>query len=209
MNDKSGEIALELFFNRGIESDISFKVENKSLNAHKSIVSIRSNVLDVMLNGSFSESKQKMVKITDMNYDIFKGVLEYIYSDHTDIENVDPLGFIEVANLYGFERLLTLSELYASKIIEKETTDQIEKSNIDVIGILQFAQSHNAKQLAQFCLHFISNNYEPFLRRPEYKKLSPENLEYIEKHRWPPLSYYEELEKYRKQQKENDPCSIM
>lgn len=198
MNDKSGEIAKELYLKKNFDSDVTFNLEEGSVSAHRTIVSIRSHVLDVMLNGSFIESKQSEIKINDMEYRIFKGILEYMYSDHTDIEGVDPLSFIEVANLYGLKRLLTLAELYASKLIEKETANGIEKSNIDVIGILHFAQAHNADQLANFCLHFISNNYEPFSCRPEFKKLKGKNLEYIEEHRWPPLSYIKELEIYEK-----------
>ena len=34
--------------------------------------------------------------------------------------------------------------------------------------------------------------------RPEFKLLQGENLVYVDEHKWPPLSYLEEEEEYRK-----------
>jgi hypothetical protein len=77
------------------------------------------------------------------------------------------------------------------------------QADIDVIGLLLFAQRHNAHQLAAFCLHFIAKSYGPFSKRPEFSLLVNENLEYVEKHQWPPVSYWIALEEYDKNHNKN------
>ena len=62
------------------------------------------------------------------------------------------------ANRFGVKRLVTLLELFLSKKVEKSTDKSIRKSDFDVIGLLLTAQTHNANQLANFCLHFISSS---------------------------------------------------
>lgn len=60
----------------------------------------------------------------------------------------------------GLSRLRTLCELHMSKVVEKKTERDIIKADIDVIGLLREAQEVGANQLAAFCLHFVSANYQ-------------------------------------------------
>lgn len=71
-------------------------------------------------------------------------------------------------------------------------------------------QIYNAEQLSGWCLHFISSNYIAFQNRTEFPQITGANLEYVNEHRWPPLSYLEELGEYEKvMQKRGESCSIM
>ena len=60
---------------------------------------------------------------------------------------------------------------------------------MNLVELLLRAQAHQAGQLAAFMLHLISTNYVPMRRRAEWALLSGENLNHVEAHRWPPLSY--------------------
>ena len=139
--------------------------------------------------------------------------LEYLYTGHSSIESSeDPVGILVLSNRFGCPRLMTLCELYISKMVEKATKDNIEKAEIDVIGLLLESQRQNALQLAAFCLHFISSNYQPFKKREEFKLLQEENLKHVEEHQWPPVSYLKELEVYEKEMakfNKSDKCRIM
>merc|ERR1712000_120955 len=103
---------------------------------------------------------------------------------------------LQLAYQYKMNRLTTLCELYISKTIEKETTEGIERAKIDVIGILNLANRCNARQLAAFCLHFISSNYGPMSQRPEFAELSRKDRSHVEENRWPPQSYLDALAEY-------------
>jgi len=147
---------------------------------------------------------------SDVTLECFLALLEFLYTMHSPIEDGDAVGILVLASRFNVPRLVSLCELYISKAVDVATRTKIANSDIDVIGLLMCAQLHNASQLAQFCLHFISTNYGPFTKRPEFSKLSPENLEYIEEHRWPPVSYlkalddYEVLMKKKSQEREAD-----
>ncbi len=102
-----------------------------------------------------------------------------------------------LANEYMSERLVTLCELYISKEVDRAIANGIEKADIltylfifyvslfdylveiNVVGLLLDAQSHNADQLAKFCLHFISTNFQPMKKRKEFSELGEENLKYV------------------------------
>ena len=64
-------------------------------------------------------------------------------------------------------------------------------------ALLLTAQLHNARQLSSWSLHFISSNYVVFEPKEEYSLLAGENLDYVNDHRWPPLSYEKAIEEYR------------
>jgi Rho family protein len=108
------------------------------------------------------------------------------------------MGVLELADRYQNQPLLTLCELYASKMVERRTSKDIVKSDVDVIGLLLTAQAHHAKQLEAFCLHFISTNFRLMQKREEWNLLEGENLKYVTEHQWPPASYWKELEEYEK-----------
>ena len=80
---------------------------------------------------------------------------------------------------------------------------------------LLLLQTFNAKQLTTWCLHFISTNYDSFTRRAEFSQLTGSNLEHCSEHRWPPLSYLNELQEYEQKLKATgnkeliDRCSVM
>ena len=60
--------------------------------------------------------------------------LEYLYTDHSPIEEGDSLGVLELSNKYVMPRLMMLCELYISKEVERATTESIAKADVDVVG---------------------------------------------------------------------------
>ena len=67
-------------------------------------------------------------------------VLEYIYTDHAPIEEGDAVGILVTAERFTQDRLKNLCELYITKEVDVSVRDQIEKVDIDVIGLLQTSQ---------------------------------------------------------------------
>ena len=61
--------------------------------------------------------------------------MEYLYIDHSPIEDSDSIGILELANQYVMPRLTTLCELYISKHVERATSESIAQANVDIIGI--------------------------------------------------------------------------
>ena len=80
------------------------------------------------------------VNIVGTTLENFLLLLEYIYSDHTGIQESDSVGLMVLADEYFQSRLVNLCELYITKEVDRECQKCIEKSDIDVIGLLLTAQ---------------------------------------------------------------------
>jgi len=211
LNDKFGEKANALFLNKPLFSDVKFRAgpQGTLVYGHRALMTCHCPVLQAMLTGGFKEGREQAVDIKDTTREVFLAFVEYLYSAHAPIEDSDSVSILELANQFGMPRLVNLCELYISKEVERATTNGIEKADIDVIGLLLTAQRHNADQLAQFCLHFISTNFQPMKKRPEFSLLGPENTAYVEEHQWPPVSYLKAVEEYEKLTGKGTNCIIM
>lgn len=209
LNDKTAEYIKDTFFNKKYLSDIEFIAEKKSIPAHKLIISTRCDVLNTMLSNAFKEGSLNQIDI-DIPYNIFLSFLEYLYTSHVTIESSDSASLLMYSNQYGISRLVTLCEIKCSKLIEESITENIQNSTIDIIGLLKFSKDHNANQLYQFLLHFISTNYQPMSKRKDFKEIDKESMKYIEENQWPPKSYLKEMEEYeRKMKQKGSNCSLM
>jgi Rho family protein len=209
LNDELGEKAKVLFLNKPLLSDLTFRVEDKEIYAHRALVTCHCEVFRARVTGGFRDGKDNKLVISDTPLDTFLAVLEYLYTDHSPIEEGDSMGILVLSNEYCIERLITLCELYISKEVDRAIADGIEKADINVIGLLLNSQQHNAPQLAQFCLHFISTNYQPMKKRKEFAELRDDNLKYVETNQWPPVDYLKQLEEYHKATDKTENCCIM
>ena len=74
------------------------------------------------------------ITIQDVTMETFMAFLEYLYTDHSPIEDGDSFGILVVANQYCVPRLLALCELYISKQVERAVQKSIKDAEIDIIG---------------------------------------------------------------------------
>ncbi|KAK6182095.1 hypothetical protein SNE40_009857 [Patella caerulea] len=212
LNDETAGKIKKLFLNKLGDSNVTFDVNGTKLYAHKSILAKRSPVLNAMLCGHFTESSSEnsQISIHGTSSELFSTLLEYLYTDHAPIEDVDSVGLLVLADEYDVPRLVNLCELYITKAVDRSCAQSIENMDIDVVSLLHTAQLHNADQLAKFCLHFIASNYLVFKVREEFSQLKGDNLDYVKTNQWPPLSYLAEVDEYElKMRKRGEMCSIM
>ncbi|KAG5670395.1 hypothetical protein PVAND_000663 [Polypedilum vanderplanki] len=73
----------------GKYSDCSFIVGDSTLACHKIILAMASPVFEAMFFGSFDDQAKNAIVITDVQAEAFKSLLEYIYTDKININNVD------------------------------------------------------------------------------------------------------------------------
>jgi len=195
LNDFAGEKCKQMFFTQPVFHDMNFEVEGSKIPAHRALLVARCEVLAKMLDGRFIESEGGVL-IGDTAEINFLAFLEYLYTAHAPIAQVDAVQLLTLAHRFGITRLITLCELFLTKVVERATAADITRAEIDVIGLMTLAQRHNAKQLAAFCLHFISANYVPMSKRAEFATLEGENKRYVEEHKWPPDAYFVKLTEY-------------
>ncbi|XP_005103542.1 rho-related protein racA [Aplysia californica] len=214
LNDETAAKMKELYFNKPTLADVVFIVQGAKIYGHKVVLSTRSAVMAAMFSGNFMEGspgKLTEVNMSNARTEEFLPVLEYLYTDHAPLEEADDIiGVMQVADENCQSRLVNLCELYTSKEVERACEKKIEKAAIDVVGLLNTARVFNASQLINWCLHFISTNYDAFSRRSEFTSLTKEDRAHVEENRWPPLSYLMEAEEYEKEMsKHTDKCVVM
>ncbi|OWF34060.1 rho-related protein racA-like [Mizuhopecten yessoensis] len=214
VNEETKETMKEIYFNKPEMADVTFKVEGRTIYAHKSVLCTRCRTMAAMFGDRFVEGQATIseVNIPDTSAECFLALLEYLYTDHAPAEDIEATELLVLADRYGVKRLVDLCELYIAKEVDRSVTTNIEKAEIDVIGILHTSQKYNAKQLSRWCLHFISTNYMSFQHRLEFSSLKGDNKPYIEENRWPPTAYLREVETYEKRLKDVEcsfKCSII
>ena len=75
------------------------------------------------------------IVIHDTTPETFLAFLEYLYTDHSPIEDSDSVGILVLSNQYVMPRLMALCELYISKEVEKATARSIAEADTDVVGM--------------------------------------------------------------------------
>jgi len=137
----------------------------------------------------------------EYSYEATMGLLEYLYSGHIDIsdELIKPL--LVLSHRLNLTRLATLAELRISKYIEKKVTNRIAEADVNVVQLLLECDKLKLNQAVVFLKHFIATNYGPMSETPEFALLKGAIKRWIDAHRWPPQSYYDDVKRYQQEAK--------
>ncbi|XP_068155599.1 BTB/POZ domain-containing protein 9-like [Drosophila tropicalis] len=152
-------------------ADVEFLVEQQKLPAHRVVLAVRSEYFRALLFGGMSESSQRQIQM-DVRLDLFKLLLEYIYTGNLSIATlkedvlIDVLG---IADQYGFQDLLSAISKYLSQSLTME----------NVTVLLNAARLNNVEDLTQACLSFMDSTASNLLQHDSLKLLSMESLEMV------------------------------
>lgn len=158
MINTMGKLA-EMFQNQTL-CDVQFHfIGGQSVGAHIAILSAGSPVFAAMFQSTFLESHTRQVTITDIEVDVFKQLLVYMYTGsipEMEEENVTLL--IAAADKYGME---TLKDVCADDLIE-----QLETEN--VIKMLVWSHFHSIAKVFEGAMEIIVDNYCELCFQPEW-----------------------------------------
>ncbi|XP_043841776.1 rho-related BTB domain-containing protein 1 isoform X2 [Dromiciops gliroides] len=191
---------------KGTFSDVTFKLDDGVINAHKPLLICSCDWMAAMFGGSFVESANSEVALPNINKLSMQAVLDYLYTKQlASCLDLDTLELIALANRFCLPHLVALAEQHAVQELTKAAMSGIGIDG-EVLSYLEVAQFHNAHQLAAWCLHYICTNYNSVCAkfRKEIKAKSPDNQEYFERHRWPPVWYLKEEDHYQRVKKERE-----
>lgn len=155
------------FLKREQPGDVTFVVGNEQHPAHKQILSARSEVFARMFETEMLEKKTGYVSIVDIEPDVFKLMLDFIY--YGKINSQDPRKLIQ---------LIAAANKYALKSLVKDCVFLIsDKLSIDtVIDTLIVADLLNLASLKARSMSFIALNKNAVIASESYKKLKQKNL---------------------------------
>jgi speckle-type POZ protein len=170
---------LHLHFRNLLEStvgaDVTFHVGGEKFLAHRFVLAARSSVFSAELLGAIKENVGSPIVIHDMEPDVFKSLLHFIYTDSLPVLempcdeggarlDVAMAGHLLVAaDRYNVERLKLICE---HKLCSRIDVNMVATS-------LALAEQHNCNGLKEACLQFLAcpSNLEAMMASDSYEHL--------------------------------------
>ncbi|XP_030555022.1 protein roadkill-like [Drosophila novamexicana] len=127
-------------------SDVAIVASNgREIMAHKSILSARSDVFSAMFKHKTVENEENRVVIGDLNHDIVKEMLKYMYTGKSAHLDVFAKDLLVAADKYALEKLKAMCE---SSLYSKLCVNNAAQT-------LVLADMHSATQLKTQTIEFI------------------------------------------------------
>ncbi|KAF8768546.1 hypothetical protein HU200_007513 [Digitaria exilis] len=150
-------------------ADVVFEVGGETLAAHRWMLAVRSPVFNAELFGQMQESSTGVVRVDDMEAEVFKALLCFIYTDMLpemsgEEEFVMSQHMLVASDKYSLDRLKCICEDNLSK--------RIEEGN--VMFLLELAEQHRCHGLKDACFEFLCTpaHLEAALATDSFKHLS-------------------------------------
>eukprot|EP01121_Diplochlamys_sp_Union-15-3_P008426 TRINITY_DN2235_c0_g2_i1.p1 TRINITY_DN2235_c0_g2~~TRINITY_DN2235_c0_g2_i1.p1 ORF type:complete len:260 (+),score=34.66 TRINITY_DN2235_c0_g2_i1:280-1059(+) len=144
------------FFNDEKESDLKFEIEGKFIYGVRSLISEKSIYFKNMLESGMRESRENIIMLTDIEYEIFLKVLTFLYVDQINLDSIeDGVKTLIAADRFQLLKLQSHCEAFLSK--------SVNSSNIKMLYSISF--QYNSPLLRDACIHWFVN-YLPELSTP-------------------------------------------
>eukprot|EP00252_Welwitschia_mirabilis_P006948 TRINITY_DN17911_c0_g1_i2.p1 TRINITY_DN17911_c0_g1~~TRINITY_DN17911_c0_g1_i2.p1 ORF type:complete len:428 (+),score=37.00 TRINITY_DN17911_c0_g1_i2:342-1625(+) len=162
-------------------ADVTFEVDGEIFSAHKLVLAARSPVFKAQFLGPMRDSKTNNVKIEDMEPQIFKAMLHFIYRDslpdmHDFINSSSSPSSAAYAII--FQHLLVAADRYGLDRLRLISEERLcDGLMIDTVATtLALAEQHQCVQLKSVCINFIASS-------PAHLKavIQTEGFEYLKK----------------------------
>ncbi|XP_037473514.1 BTB/POZ and MATH domain-containing protein 3-like [Triticum dicoccoides] len=137
-------------------TDVTFEVGYKTFTAHRFMLAARSSVFTAMLSGPMKETTTDTILIKEMEPDVFKALLDFVYTDsmpkmeaggeagEDGAEVVWLVELLAAADMYDFQRLVSLCA--------KRLSEYTKLSS--VTDILDLAEQLHCYGLNEACVEF-------------------------------------------------------
>ncbi|XP_050811227.1 ankyrin repeat and BTB/POZ domain-containing protein 2 isoform X2 [Gopherus flavomarginatus] len=154
------------FLNNKEMSDVTFLVEGKLFYAHKVLLVTASNRFKTLMTNKTELDSQgsKTVEISDMKYNIFKMLMQYLYyggTESMEIPTTDILELLSAASLFQLDGLQRHCEILCAQTISMESS----------VNIYKYAKIHSAPELASFCKGFFLKHMNSLLEQDSFRQL--------------------------------------
>ncbi|XP_051196201.1 BTB/POZ and MATH domain-containing protein 1-like [Lolium perenne] len=136
-------------------ADVTFNVRGETFAAHRIILAMRPPVFKAELYGPIGETGTEFIHVKEMQPDVFKALLHFIYTDSLDI--IDDLEGNDHSEM--IRHLLVAADRYAMERL-KLLCQSILCENLDVQNVattLALADQHHCNILKDACIECISS----------------------------------------------------
>lgn len=162
LNDGSHYEDFSMLLETGRFSDVTLLVDDKEFEAHKSILTIRSEVFAAMFDHEMmEENKSNRVVIKDFDHRVIQEMLTFIYSNKSP--NLDDMAaeLLAAADKYALKRLKIMCETVLHRDL-----------NVDsAIETLILADRYDAVRLKAQSLNVIRANIATVVKTDEWRQM--------------------------------------
>ncbi|XP_076366562.1 protein roadkill-like isoform X2 [Tachypleus tridentatus] len=152
---------LGLLFESQKFSDVILNVNGREFYGHKAILAARSPVFAAMFEHEMEEKKQNRVQITDMDHEVLREMLRFIYTGKAPCLEKMADDLLAAADKYALERLKVMCEEALSTSLSVETA----------ADVLILADMHSADQLKAHSIDFINTHATDVMETAGFKSM--------------------------------------
>uniref|UniRef100_A0A0D9X5K1 BTB domain-containing protein n=1 Tax=Leersia perrieri TaxID=77586 RepID=A0A0D9X5K1_9ORYZ len=136
--------------------DVRFSVGGETFDAHRAILAIRSPVFMAELFGPMRKKGTKSIVVKDMQPDVFRAMLRFIYTDSLD--TVDVLQGDDYSAM--IRHLLVAADRYDMERLKLECQSILCEHLVvhNVATTLGLAEQHNCSILMDACIRFMGSS---------------------------------------------------
>ncbi|XP_075710959.1 rho-related BTB domain-containing protein 3 isoform X2 [Rhinoderma darwinii] len=190
--------SLGFFFNNTSLADVIFQVQETKIPAHRAVLVARCDVMAAMFSGSYMEANRVLIPVYGISKDTFLAFLEYIYTDaFCPASILQAMSLLICSEMYQVSRLQHICESYITTQLQSVPSRELASTSLNVVSLLKKAKFHNSESLYIWLLYFVATHYLIYSQKQEFQELS-EELDFVERHKWPSNSYLIQLAEYRK-----------
>lgn len=151
-----------ILLNSNIFSDVRFVVEGRVIHAHRAILYARSEYFQHMFNSRMRESIQTEIPVPEVSYEVFRAILEYLYSGKVRVTHGKlAVDLLKAADMFRIEGLRNVC---VEKVEQAVTVD-------NAAFVCQVADTHNAQHLKVFCITFMMQNFKEVIKSESFQTL--------------------------------------
>lgn len=152
-------------FHDQINCDVEFRFrDGTSIGAHILILSARSTVFSAMFQKSFIESQTRQVNIDDIEMEVFRQLLIYLYSGDA------PKLTSDEEDVKTTQLLFEVADKYAVETLKKECVNVLlkEVDSENVIKLLLWSNFHSITELFDEAMKVLVDNFRAISFQPEW-----------------------------------------
>lgn len=152
-------------------NDVTLSVGRRKLKAHKAILGARSPVFEAMFKYDMKENLLNDVNITDVEYEVLKEMLRFMYTEKIQNLKEVQLGLLIAADKYQLDELKTICE---------KSLLSVDISAQNFFEIFVTADTHRAFLLKNVVLNYIRTHFETIISTPGWKTLMRDYPDLVE-----------------------------
>jgi len=142
-------------------SDVHIKCGGQIFYCHRVILSKRSLYFSSMLESGMKESDIRVIDLVNIDVDILKAILKYIYGGEIDSLETNAVNLLKAAGMLILEDLKIICEKYL-------LANHMKLEN--VIDVVVMAEAHNAGHLKKGAMEMIVANSNDIVKQDGWKE---------------------------------------